>query len=152
MEYSFIINLSYLYSPNIESLCKRALWFKNTVMYSRLYKILHPSISKINVSVFLRNARHVSGSCTCTGTENIIPRVESVRSIIFIHSLATMLDYENEGFASRARYPGSERVRGWSRVAGIRAASLCALWPRRHPTETPRVEPRAGSIATGYRL
>lgn len=45
-------------------------------------------------------ARHVSGACT--GTKNIIPRVESVRSIIFIHSLAT-LDYENEGFASRAR-------------------------------------------------
>lgn len=95
------------------------------------------------------------GTClarVCTGTKNIIPRVKSSRSIIFIHFLATMLDYENEGFASRARYPGSERVRGWSRVAGIRAASLCALWPRRHPTETPRVEPRAGSTATGYRL
>lgn len=44
--------------------------------------------------------------------------------------------------ASRVRRAGSERVR--SRVAGIRAASLCALWPRRHPTETPRVESRAG--------
>lgn len=33
---------------------------------------------------------------------------------------------------------------GWSRVVGIRAAILCVLLLRRHPTETPRVQPRGG--------
>lgn len=74
-----------------------------------------------------------------------------ISPIDYLHPFLShaILDYENEGFASQARYPKSERVRGWSRVAGIRAASLCALWPRRHPTEMPRVEPRVGSTATG---
>jgi len=102
----------------------------------------------MSLSIFLEKTRGTCRARARTGTKNIIPRV---CPIDYFHPFLS-LDYENEGFASRARRPGSERVRGWSRVAGIRAASLCALWPRRHPTETPQVEPRAGSTATGYHL